>query len=83
MVANEIDIKLGNWEISLDEIFGKSKSINCSFILINIVDMSDFAEFREYIKSKYTILASHSCDGIVLPNKNSESSCLSDCMSIG
>lgn len=83
LVANKTDIKSSDWKVSIDEIFMKSESLNCPFILTSVIDMTNFVEFREYIKSKYTPINLTSYDNIIIPDKTQESSCVSNCLSIG
>lgn len=83
LVANKTDLHSSSWEVSLDEIITKSKFLNCPFILTSTLEMSNFADFRDYIKSKYTLLGIHTSENIMISNTTSDSSCIPNCVNIG
>ena len=77
LVANKTDIDQSEWQVSMNEIIEKSKTLNCHFILTSAVNMSNFKDLRNYLKLTYI----NSGDIEAVPISNSGSYCSYPCSS--
>ncbi len=53
LLANKTDYPVSKWQVDYSEILAKSHDLDCEFICTSAINMTNFVEFCNYIKTTY------------------------------